>query len=77
MRAFGSHARCRIVIDPAVVERRLPASVMGAFYHVAGGEDARSEARAVHARFLSEFRLSRERFPLLAYDGSRFREAPG
>ena len=57
-----------MVIDPKAVERALPDSVLAVFYQPWGGDDARAESEAVHARFLRDYpTLSAARFPLLEY----------
>jgi hypothetical protein len=55
-----------IVIDPHALEAHLPQSVLAVFFP-AGCEWCRTEAEGVHARFLRDYRLSAERFPLLEY----------
>ena len=56
-----------IVIDPQPLQRHLPHSVMAVFYSAGGGEAAQAESAAVHARYLAEYHLTSDRFPLLEY----------
>ena len=56
-----------IVINPQALVHHLPHSVLGVFFHSAGGDWARVESASVHARFLADYHLSAARFPLLEY----------
>lgn len=60
-----------IVIDPAVLESRLPHAVLAVFHHADGGAAAKDGAHRIHANFHHEFRRqlggSSRLFPILEY----------